>query len=67
MFRPFRIIVIGGLALLIYTVFFAQPADSATTKTFDADQVATYEVEMWKAAKVHSEVSIFVNAAMMLR
>jgi hypothetical protein len=67
MFRPFRILVIGGLALLIYTVFFALPADSATTKTFDADQVASYEIEMWKAAKVHSEFSIFLNATMMLR
>lgn len=67
MLRPFRIIVIGGLALLIYTVFFALPADSATTKTFDADQVARYEVETWKAAKVHSEFSIFLNATMMLR
>lgn len=67
MFRPFRIIVIGGLALLIYTVFFAQPTDSATTRTFDADQVAGYEVDAWKAAKAHSEISVFLNATMMLR
>jgi len=67
MFRPFRILVIGGLALLIYTAFFALPPESATTKTFDADLVANYEMETWKAAKVHSELPIFVNATMMVR
>lgn len=67
MLRPFRIIVIGGLALLIYTAFFALPPGTTATQTFDADQVAKYELETWKAAKVHAEFSIFINATMMLR
>ena len=67
MLRPFRILVLGGLALFIYSAFYALPTDDATAGMFDADKVANYEVEMWKAARVHSEFSIFLNATMMLR
>ena len=68
MFRPFRLLTLGALALAIYAGFFAVPGGGRTPSgTFDADQVAAYEVEAWKAAKVHNEFSIFLNLTLMLR
>jgi hypothetical protein len=67
MFRPFRLLVLGALALFVYTAFFAVPDSKPDADAFDADTVAGYELEMWKAAKVHSELSIFLNSTMMLR
>jgi hypothetical protein len=66
MFRPFRLLVLGALALAIYAVFFKVPGEAGAT-AFDADKVAAYEVESWKAAKVHSHWSMFVNSTHMLR
>jgi hypothetical protein len=67
MFRPFRILVLGALALLIYAAFYAAPGNKPDADAFDPDTVAGYELEMWKATKVHSEFSIFLNSTMMLR
>jgi hypothetical protein len=67
MFRPFRLLVLGALALFVYAAFFAVPDNKPDVDAFDADAVANYELEMWKAAKVHSELSIFLNSTMMLR
>jgi hypothetical protein len=67
MFRPFRILVLGALGLLVWAAFFDVPGGTVGATAFDADKVANYEVETWKAAKVHSEFSIFINAVMMIR
>jgi len=68
MFRPFRLVTIGALALAIYAGFFALPGGGRTPSgTYDADQVANYEVEAWKAAKVHNEFSVFLNMVLLLR
>jgi hypothetical protein len=67
MFRPFRVLMLGALALLIYAGFFNVPGGTVGAPTFDPDRVALYESQMWQAAKVHSEFSIFLNAVMMVR
>ncbi len=67
MFRPFRILVLGALALFLYAAFYAAPGNKPDADAFDPDTVASYELEMWKAAKGHSELSIFLNSVMMLR
>jgi hypothetical protein len=67
MFRPFRILVLGALALATYAVFFAVPGGAEGANTFDADQVAMYEVEVWKSVKVHADFPVFVNTVQMLR
>jgi hypothetical protein len=67
MFRPFRILVLGALALLVYVGFFDVPGGTVGAPTFDPDKVAQYESQMWQAAKVHSEFSVFLNAVLMVR
>lgn len=67
MFRPFRILVLGALALFVYAAFYAAPGNKPAAEAFTPDTVAGYELEMWKAAKAHSELSIFLNSTMMLR
>lgn len=67
MFRPLRILVIGGLALIIYTAFYAPPGGKSDPSAFDPDTAASYETELWKAAKTHSDVGIFMNAMLLYR
>lgn len=64
--HPFRTLVIVGTGLLIYVAFFAVPAGPRTVREFDADQMAAFEVEVWKATDRDSSVDLIIAFTRML-
>jgi hypothetical protein len=67
MFRPFRLLMLGALAALIYGAFFWVPPDSARDGAFDADVVAAYEAAGWQAVRARQEFAVYFNFVQMLR
>lgn len=67
MLRPFRLIMLAALALLVYMGFFQVPADRGGVADFDPAIVARHEVEAWKAAKAHEEFGAFIAHVMQMR
>lgn len=67
MFRPFRLIMLGLLALGVYAGFFQVPSDKPGVAEFDPVIVAKREVEAWQAARAHEEVGAFVAHVLQAR
>jgi len=67
MFRPFRLLVLGGLVALIYFGFFAIPGGARDDTAFDPDTLAEREVEVWKAAKAKDDFATYIGVVQMLR
>ena len=67
MFRPFRLITLGVLALLVYMGFFAVPAGGAGSGTFTPRKVAALETAVWQAARAGEEMAAFTNGVLFQR
>ena len=50
MFRPFRLIMLAALALVVYIGFFQVPDDKPGVADFDPSVVAKREIEGWQPA-----------------
>lgn len=67
MFRPFRLIALGALALAIYSGFYAAPGGAPGPSDFDPAGVARHEAATWRAARARDEMSAFTSAVRLQR
>ncbi len=67
MFRPFRLIMIAGLALGVYAGFFQTPTGAGTLNAFDPEKVAQFELAAWQAKHAKSDFGFYSNNVQMLR
>lgn len=67
MFRPFRLIMLAALALVVYAGFFQVPDSKPGVGDFDPLVVTEHEIEAWQAAKAHEEVGTFIAHVLQMR
>ncbi len=67
MLRPFRLIMLLGLAALVYGGFFWVPTHPAPDGPFDGAKVASYEAAAWQAVRAKQDFAVFFNMAQMQR
>lgn len=61
--RPFRLVMLAALGLLIYAVFFAAP-QSVDGELFDPAEVAEHEVALWQATRAGQEYGVYLSVMM---
>jgi hypothetical protein len=67
MFRPFRLITLGLLALLVYMGFFAVPEGGGGPGAFTPRRVAALETALWQSARAGEEMAAFTNGVLFQR
>lgn len=67
MFRPFRLIMIAALALVVYAGFFQIPNDKPGIADFDPSFVAMREMEGWRAGRADEEYGAFIAHMLQMR
>lgn len=60
MLRPFRLIMLAAMSLVVYAGFFQVPDGKAGIADFDPAIVAKREVEAWRADKSKEEMGAFI-------
>ena len=67
MFSFGRLVTLAVLGLLVFVGFYHLPSGGHTDGQFDAQKLAVAEVDLWKAAKIQDEFSIYTSSVVMLR
>jgi hypothetical protein len=67
MVRPFRLLMIAALAMLIYMGFFAVPGNMRSETAFNPDELAARELAVWQSAQARDEFGTLLNTTLMLR
>jgi hypothetical protein len=67
MLRPFRLLMLAVLALLVYWGFFMIPHDDRDETAFDPVVLGEQETDVWRAAQAHDEFAVFPSVVLMLR
>jgi hypothetical protein len=67
MLRPFRLVLMAALAVLVYMGFYTVPGNNPSDTAFNPERLAAQEVAVWQSAQARQEVSTFVNTVLMQR
>ena len=67
MLRPFRLLTVGLLALLVYMGFFATPDGGTGPGAFSPQRVAALETALWQSARAGEEMAAFTNGVLFQR